>query len=199
MSDKAARREITHVEMIHFEIGPLFETFLRQLNIADQFDLSCQIGNFMRYFLRFLSAYVVVAFTLHRTIAIRFPLWEGKIESKKIAWSVISALIATGLLINSWVPLIFGIVEHANNIQYCDIVKHQSEAYFSLTIVYIAVTMLIPILVIFACNSFTMVHLLKESDRRAAMSNAEITRTQSKVDIDCLLPKNNSKFSVITN
>lgn len=69
---------------------------IRLINITDRFNITCQIVNFFRNFLRFVSAFLILAFTIQRTFAIRFPLHGQTIESNKIAWLTVSILITIG-------------------------------------------------------------------------------------------------------
>jgi hypothetical protein len=60
----------------------LFDAALRSINITDRFNLACRIVNFLRYFLRFVSAYVIVAFTVQ--VEIFFFFFLKILFSKKI-------------------------------------------------------------------------------------------------------------------
>jgi hypothetical protein len=112
---------------------------------------------------------------LKRTFAIRFPLYQAKFESNRLVWSIVSVVMIVGVLLNAWVPLSFEPTKYNENSQYCDVAKDYRFAYFNITILYIALTMLIPIVLIFVCNSIIMIYIAKASSKRAFMSNAEIT------------------------
>ena len=155
---------------------------LKDINITDRFDLSCRLVNFLRFFLRFLSAYFIVTFTVQRTLALRFSLYKEKFESKKIVWSTVFVLIVIGALINSWVPFVFRTEHHMqNNLVYCDVSKAHSNTYFKITIVYIFLTMLLPIILIFVCNSVIIFYIIKSGKKRARLSNANIVCNQHSI------------------
>ena len=154
------------------------EIILRFINITDRFNMSCRIVNFLRYFLRFLSSYVIITFTIQRTFAIRFPFYKTHFESNRLAWWIVSILIIVGVLLNLWIPFTFE-VNLDSQVKYCDIARKHSKAYFYITILYIALTMLIPIVIIFICNSLIILYLVKANKKRASMSHANITKRNS--------------------
>lgn len=84
-------------------LSPHSQRFIRSLNITDRFDFFCVLFNYFRYFLRFLSAYIIVAFTINRVITMYRPVTEIKLESKKITWTIISVIVFLGLISNIWV------------------------------------------------------------------------------------------------
>jgi hypothetical protein len=79
------------------------ETLLRMLNFTDQLNVACRSVNFLRYFLRFLSAYLIVAFTAQRTMVLRRPLHRIKFESNRLTWLVVKTLVLIGVVVNIWV------------------------------------------------------------------------------------------------
>ncbi len=150
-------------------------SFLRSINITDRFDFTCRLVNFLRYYLRFLSAYFIVAFTIQRTLALRFSLNRIKFESNRLVWTIVCLLGLVGFVLNLWVPFTFSKREiKEENAIYCDIEPKFSFLYFNVTIAYIALIMLIPILVIFLCNSLIVFYILKASKKREKMSNMKI-------------------------
>ena len=168
------------------------ENLLRTLNITDQFDFSCRIVNYFRYFLRFISAYIIVSFTIQRAIAIYSPFYQAKFESKQITWAIVSFIILVSALINLWVPIFFNLrvkLDGAVNVGYCDVNKEYSMYYFRITIIYIFLIMLIPIIIIFFCNILVIRNTIQANKKRADMSNANLIKmdklektSQSSVD-----------------
>jgi hypothetical protein len=155
------------------------DTILRSSNITDRFDFSCRLVNFLRYYLRFLSAYFIVAFTIQRTLALRFSLSKAKFESNRLVWWIVSILFVLGAALNSWVPFVFRTVSHSERVKYCDIAKEHTQTYFFVTIAYIVTTMLLPIVLIFVCNCLIIFYILKSSEERARLSNANIIRSST--------------------
>lgn len=153
------------------------DNWLKLLNITDRFDFSCRLVNYLRYFLRFISAYIIIAFTIQRTFAIYSPFFQSKFESNRQAWLIVIILVIVGFILNLWVPFLFNPIQDVQtSIQYCDIKKEYSRAYFLLTIFYIALTMLIPIVVIFCCNILIIIYVLKAGKKREHMINMDITK-----------------------
>ena len=150
-------------------------SLLRAFNITDRFVLMCRLVNYFRYFLRFISAYIIVAFTIQRTIAIYSPFLQTKFESIRIAWIIIAAIALIGGLLNVWVPFLFKPRSLESDLQYCDVEQEFSSAYFKITISYVVLTMLIPIIVIFLCNTLIIFFILKASKERESMANTKLT------------------------
>ena len=166
-------------------LSPHSQRFIRLLNITDRFDFFCVVFNYFRYFLRFLSAYIIVAFTINRAITIYRPISEIKLESKKITWTVVSILVFLGLFSNIWVPFLFRTEVYNGRtgnlpLKYCDIRSNYQFSYFTITILYIFIVMLIPIVVIFVCNSLIIVRIVYASKQRKKLLNESYTALKSK-------------------
>lgn len=146
-------------------------------NITDHFDFACGLVNYLRYFLRFVSAYVIIAFTLQRTLAIYSPFFQAKFASKTLAWSITIALCVLGFVLNIWVPFVFKIIEKYS---YCDIQRSYRNHYFIITISYITLIMFIPIVVIFVCNTLIIYYVLKASKLRLGMMNVRLPNNISR-------------------
>jgi hypothetical protein len=155
------------------------DSLLRLINITDRFDFSCSLVNYFRYFLRFLSAYIIVVFTIQRAIAIHFPFhFQAKFESNLIAWLIIIFVTLIGGISNMWVPFLFKprelFLDKTYSIKYCDIQKDYKSSYFVITISYIVITMLIPIVIIFLCNFLIIFFLIKAKEQRQSMLNGNL-------------------------
>lgn len=121
------------------------------LNITDRFDVACRLVNFTRYVLRFISAFIIVAFTIQRLSIIISPECKT-FKSKKSAWATVFSICLVSLVINLWVPFFFKLKSNENNI-YCDVQDSLERAYFFITLIYIGLIMFSPILIIFISNS----------------------------------------------
>ncbi len=132
------------------------------LNITDRFELACTLINFLRYFLRFVSAYIIVAFTIQRLILIFLPL-NNKLKTKRSAWLVFWTVIMASFFLNIWTPFLFSVEK--NEDKRCDVVKEKSNLYFLITIVYTTLIMLVPIVVVFVCN-FLIIYRIKKADTK---------------------------------
>ena len=80
------------------------QSFVKFINIIDRFDFFCRSINFVRYFLRFTSAYIIVSFTIQRTRAIRSPLLKHQLESKLALGLTAFVILLFGLVSASWIP-----------------------------------------------------------------------------------------------
>jgi hypothetical protein len=145
-------------------------------SIFFRFGLTCRIINYFRYLLRFISAYIIVAFTIQRAAVIHSPL-KDKFKSKKSAWKTVASIAIVGIISNFWVPFLFKIQTQSHgNKQYCDIKKEYSKEYFQITIIYISLIMLIPIVAIFVGNSIIIFSIIKANlERKRTFRNLSIS------------------------
>ena len=129
-----------------------------------------------------------MAFTLQRAAVVYSPL-KGKFKSKKTAVKTVGFITLVGIIINLWVPFMFKIQTQSqenNNKQYCDIQKEYSKEYFQITIIYISLIMLIPIVVIFIGNSIIILSIVKanininRNFRSLSMSFTQESNSQSE-------------------
>ena len=125
------------------------------INITDKYEFSCRLINYLRYFLRFTSAYIIVAFTVQRLILIYSPL-SDRFKSKKSAWITVLITVFISILINLWVPFLFTLQDTGSNKKYCDVEKIWKNTYFIITIVYTTLIMLVPVITIIICNYLIM-------------------------------------------
>nr|QVK45781.1 G protein-coupled receptor [Proales similis] len=147
---------------------------LRTISIIDQSNMFCRTVNYFRYLLRFVSAYIIVTFTIQRAIAIKWPFSQAKLESNKLAWTIILILTLSGCIFTAWVPFLFRLrPTPAGSVildEYCDVERQFSSIYFHATIVYVVITMLLPIILIFIFNLLIIVHIWKASRARQNLS-----------------------------
>jgi hypothetical protein len=141
-----------------------FFDFLSNLkNVTDKFLLSCSLINYFRYVIRFISAFIIVAFTLQRLRLVYFPL-SNSFKTKQSAWKTVSIITIMALISNSWVPFMFEIEK-----QHCDVKINHRKVYFLLTSVYIGMIMLLPILTIIISNTLILNKTNKEEKKRKIM------------------------------
>ena len=142
------------------------------INITDNFEIICRLVNFMRYVLRFISAYIITIFTIQRTIAVYFPLCQKKISSPNLAWKIASGLIIIAAILCSCVPFLFQLNQYPSNrikFSYCDTDKNYNQIYFITTIIYIVLIMFIPITTIITCNTLIIFRVCNETKKRSLM------------------------------
>lgn len=136
-------------EGVYYKYSPNHIFFM---NVTDNFSSACNLINYFRYFLRFTSAYIIVAFTLQRAYIVFFPLCD-RFKSKRSAWYTVLFIVVVSSVLNSWVPFLFEIRKSDKYSPYCDVQKSWRNIYFIITIVYILLIMLIPMLVVFIFNT----------------------------------------------
>lgn len=160
------------------------DRFVKLINIADQFEFTCRFFSYWRYVLRFISAYIIVAFTIQRLIIVDTPLCS-KFKTKKSAWKTISLIILTGMIINSWVPVFFEIQTEEGN-QYCEIRQGWKTAYFVLTNFYILIILVIPIVSIFTSNLLIII-----KTRKADVIRKDLLHSKPSLKKDSLVSEEN--------
>jgi len=131
-----------------------FNALVLALNITDNYDLACRLINYLRYVLRFISAYVIVAFTIQRLIVVYLPL-NNKFKTKSSAWSTTLLIVFTSIFINLWVLFMFEL-KQSESFVYCDSNQNLNIEYMILTIIYITLIMFIPISIVFISNSIIL-------------------------------------------
>lgn len=156
-----------------------FNELFNLFNITDRFILACYLVNYLRYVFRFVSAYIIVAFTLQRLFLVCSP-FSHKFKSTTSAWKTISLLVLVALIINIWVPFIFEIKYDLIN-QSCVVKKELNKQYYIFTLVYICLIMLIPIVVIFISNSIIITCLSKTIQKKNGLRRNRNLRNSAKI------------------
>ena len=143
--------------------------FIISINIIDRFSLACRLGNYFRYVLRFISAYIILSFTIQRLFLVYSPL-AHKLRYKKTAWLSVGCLILISLLINYWVLYLF-VLRNQNGILYCDMKTYWRKEYFHITIIYISITLLIPSVIIVISNTIIIFKTYKKPKKAKIIFN----------------------------
>lgn len=175
------------VDQILVEFTYYSRDFLQAIRVIDQSDWACRSINFIRYSVRFTCAYLISSFTIQRTLAIRFPLWiqqhNWRIDSKKFAKYTVTVLIILSMLCCAWVPFTFELRESEES-SYCDVNREWRGFYFYITIVYVVLTMLVPIMIVVICNTLLIVYLfLKRNRLDFLQANSKAKQIKSRVYI----------------
>lgn len=145
--------------------------FILKLNITDKHRFSCPIVHYLKYSLRFVSAYILVTITLQRLLIVYKPMSQ-RFKSKKFAWLVVLSIVIVSLLVNSWVPFVFELRSDTDSL-YCDVAEKYSTQYFQIEAMSMISTILIPILIILTANLFIMINLCKANQRRKNLNTFE--------------------------
>ncbi len=151
------------VQTIEYLSETKLEQAIKILNIVDQNEFVCCLVNYLRNVLRLISAFVIVAFTLQRFLIVFRPLSTNKFSLKKTAWQTVGTIVFVSIVANFWVPFMFAIQKNV----ICDVSPEWSQIYFTLSKSYVLVSMLLPILLIFICNSMVIYKtILTDSQRK---------------------------------
>ena len=177
------------------------------LNIVDKHNFICRLISYLRNLLRFISAYIVVAFTIQRLFIVYKPL-STSFKGKKTAWKTVLFVIIVASIVNIWVPFIFQINVIYYNNQYCDVNKKYKTEYFILNLFYICFVMIVPMAVIITCNILIIVKMKRSDSTRKQMQkiytskrkNTESFHKQSKrTSCNLVIQKNRSTIATSTN
>lgn len=145
-------------------------------NLMDRYDFSCRLINYLRNVIRFVSAYIVVLFTIQRLLIVYRPL-SRSFRSKKSAWKTVLTILLVSLIINLWVPFLFKIQPVDGKRELCDVSKKYQNYYFHLNIFYTTLIMLIPMVIILYCNFSIIKKTAKEEENRRKFQNKNTCMT----------------------
>lgn len=168
------------------------------LNITDQNDLTCRSINYLRNILRFISVYIVVAFTVQRLFIVYQPL-SLRFKRKKAAWKTVLIIAFIALVINLWVPFIFQINLNESKDQYCDIDKKYKKEYFYLNIIYIGLIMLVPMILIVVCNILIIFRTFKNDTNRKKLQAKKISLKNNSIKRELNTNKTNHLVTNASN
>ncbi len=161
------------------------------LNITDENDFFCRFVNYLRNVLRFVSVYLLVAFTAQRAAIVYWPL-SSRFKRKKLAWQTISIIIVISLILNSWAPFLFQISTE-NNQKYCEININYKKEYFFINIVYICLIMILPMIQIVLCNSLIIIKTFKNNQQRKKLQTFKLKNKKKPNETKTFLDIVNTK------
>jgi hypothetical protein len=172
------------------------------INIADKFVTTCRLVNYFRYFLRFISAYIITVFTIQRTISIYNPIFQNQFSSPKLAWKIIVGLLIVGTILCLFVPFFFNLKKDSSNavtVVYCDINNNMEKLYFKATIAYVIIIMFIPITTIFISNSLIILQIYKARKHRQRLFKVDRHKRQIRFDRNSSLIENTDETTNFNN
>lgn len=130
--------------------------------------MACKLANYLRYFLRIASAYVIVAFTIERLYVIYKPFLKEK-RTKKTAWQTIGFILISFLIFTAWSPFMFRLEKNHLNDTYCDMNKKLKYEYSYFNSVYVFFVIIVPSIVLFVCNIFIIKKIIKNNHLRKGL------------------------------
>jgi len=120
--------------------------------------------------LRFISAYIIIAFTIQRLLIVYHPL-KIKFKSKSFAWKIILIILIVSFLINLWIPLLFDLHTAGDNNKFCEIRKIYMDIYLFIASIYVVLILIIPLMIIFTSNILIIIATRKSSILKRKMSS----------------------------
>lgn len=162
-----------------------FDKLFHMLDITNRIEFVCRLVNFLRYTLRFMSAYIVVIFTLQRLFLVYKPL-SMSFKSNQSAWLTVLVIAFISFILNVWTLYFFQLQTESNK-SYCD--PSWQREYFFIVFVYVTLIVLIPILIIFTSNLLIIKKTHKEETKRKSLQKMDLlkpertTRQTSKTEL----------------
>ena len=153
------------------QLNWVLNSIVIRINIVDHNDFVCRIANYFRNIFRLQSAYIIVAFTLQRLFIVYKPL-SNEFKTKKSAWRTLFVILIFSLLINIWAPFLFKI-NYVDTHSYCDVDRDWVNEYLTINAIYMCLVMLVPILIIFVCNTLIIVKTVQDDLRRKKYKNVK--------------------------
>jgi len=81
----------------------------------------CILTNYLRYTLRSISSYIILAFTLQRYSVVYSPL-SSRFKSKSFAWYTCLIITTSSFILNSWSLFLFDLSINRIDAKQCDII-----------------------------------------------------------------------------
>ncbi len=142
------------------------------------------------------SVAIIVAYTVQRLLIVIWPM-NSKYKSKRSAWITVFTITVVSLTVNLWVLAVFEIKNEEHK-DFCDVKAGWKNEYFIMAVVYIFLTIGLPVIII--CTSNTIIayktikaeskrNRLKETKKSKTTTDQTLTRTIAKYHRDSLAIK----------
>ncbi|XP_076082812.1 cysteinyl leukotriene receptor 2-like [Mytilus galloprovincialis] len=128
----------------------------------------CQIQLYLSYVSRFLSAWIIVAFTVERYIGVCHPLHRRYICSSKSTKQIVSSILIVAIVIVIYKPILSGVYKSSVGTPYCTGSKEHDFAAFVLDSIFAILITLVPFIVITVLNILIMRKLFTRNKRQKA-------------------------------
>jgi hypothetical protein len=174
----------------------LLDTIVNFVNITDKSNVTCSLINYLRYVLRFISAYILVIFTMVRLSVVEAPLKNH--HSKKLAWTAVLVILLIALFINIWVLAAFEI-QQESHFEFCEVKKNWKFEYFLSTNIYIVVILIIPMIIIIICNILIIYKTKKAEQKRKTNLTTQVTTYNQTIKSSRIITKFSPKKNTTQN
>lgn len=162
--------------------------FFKFINITNKSNFSCISISYLRYILRFTSAYMIVTFTIQRFTILAKPL-SNRFKSKKSAWITVLVILIVSVVINGWIPFIYEI-KIFRYYNFCAVKKDWNIKYLKIGVLNLIVTVFLPAIIITIYNSLIICRTKKASIEREKLQEnhskklSTIVTSTNKVSLD---------------
>ena len=150
------------------------------LNITDTNLIACKLVNYLRYSFRFMSAYLVIAFTIQRLNAINNPL-KTRTKTKRTAWNSACVISLVSFVFNSFTPFVFHLELNINHKNHCDVKAELKLEYFLFNSVYMLLIVIVPSLTIFVCNCL----IIKKNNENNSINKSLTIHSRKANENEC--------------
>ncbi len=138
--------------------------------------IACKLVNYLRYSFRFISAYLVIAFTIQRLNAVYNPL-KARTEIKRTAWISVCLISLISLVFNIFTLFAFQLKLNSNNKNHCDVKAEFELEYLLFSFVYTFLVVVVPSFTIFACNCLIIRNHKKNNSIRKSLTIQSHSKT----------------------
>ena len=172
--------DIIHNLKSYFDLEQEKIQFINKIDFISQNDLACKFANYLRYSLRMISAYLIIALTIQRLIIVYKPLNEMN-KRKSSAWKSVILVIFMSFFLNLWTFLLFKLNENEGNF-YCEIVDDLKLINYYINILYSVFVMIIPIIILFLLNILIIYKLTKANKKREIITNSKLMTSTNQIN-----------------
>jgi hypothetical protein len=118
----------------------------------------------------------LTAFTIQRFLIVKWPL-ASKFKKKSYAWRITFSIIIVSMAINIWALISFKL-KQVNGVQLCDINTELIDLYHYISLFYIILSMLCPMVIMLVLNLFIINKTSKDDKNREQLrSGSAINNT----------------------
>jgi hypothetical protein len=162
------------------------------INITDQKQAMCKSFSLLRNTCRAASPWIIVAFTLERFLVVNFPHHSSMISKPMLAKRFIALILFMSVLVSLYAPLLSGVLLQPNSLykkyikkhknepspdqwtpfqqdkffkKKCDILHEHQSIYLYLTVFYMTIVIILPLIIVSVLNALLIVRLYRSTDK----------------------------------
>ena len=162
-----------------------------------RYDGACHVFLYLSYVSRFLSAWLIVVFTVERYIGVCKPLKRREMCTRSFARRMIFILILVSLLLCIYKPLLSGVSRFGGSKFICGSKNQHRYASFILDAIFAVATTFVPFVVISSLN-FIIIRRLFLRNRTQRLSNTASREQVIRIEFTLILLVISSCFIAVT-